>query len=104
VSSKHCIGPVIRALRLSQGKGLNMMADDLGIEASNLSRFERSCGGGLRMPNQLYPIAEYLGVTVPTLFMLLEISWTDPTLLKRYARIQGIAMRLNRVVSGAVNG
>jgi transcriptional regulator with XRE-family HTH domain len=92
------IGVLIREIRLAKGIGLNELAGTVKMDAANLSRFERG-GSGIKLPESLYPIAEALETSVPALFLLLEKSSKDKTLLKDRGKLVRYFERINAALA-----
>jgi transcriptional regulator with XRE-family HTH domain len=85
--NKYHLGPLVRQIRLAKGIKLNQFAWDIDFNSSNFSQFEQGKVGALKMPYRLYPIAEALGVSVPALFVMQEICWSDPEILNNPAAL-----------------
>lgn len=91
-------GILIRELRIAQGIGLNEFSDMVDMDSANLSRFERG-GGGIKLPESLYPMAKVLKTTVPAIFLLLEKAEADPSLLESKARLAQLLARVNTALA-----
>ena len=91
------IGLLIREMRLARGIGVNEFGEATGLDSGNYSRFEKG-GGGLKLPDSLYPIARALNTSVPVIFIMLEKVRRDKSILTNSAKLVQIMDRVNEAL------
>jgi transcriptional regulator with XRE-family HTH domain len=92
------IGNVVRALRIARGIGVNQLGNAIGLEPSNLSRFERGLPGGVHTAKYLDQIASKLGTSASILYVVSEITAAKPEILQEPAELLKLVDRLTLVV------
>ncbi len=92
------IGNVVRALRIARGIGVNQLGNAIGLEPSNLSRFERGLPGGVHTAKYLDQIASRLGTSASILYVVSEIAAAKPEILQEPAELLKLVDRLTLVV------
>jgi transcriptional regulator with XRE-family HTH domain len=92
------IGSVVRALRIARGIGVNQLGNAIGLEPSNLSRFERGLPGGVHTAKYLDQIASKLGTSASILYVVSEITTAKPEILQEPAELLKLVDRLTLVV------
>jgi transcriptional regulator with XRE-family HTH domain len=92
------IGNVVRALRIARGIGVNQLGNAIGLEPSNLSRFERGLPGGVHTAKYLDQIASKLGTSASILYVVSEVTAAKPGILQEPAELLKLVDRLTLVV------
>lgn len=98
VGTPSIIGNVVRALRIARGIGVNQLGNAIGLEPSNLSRFERGLPGGVHTAKYLDQIASKLGTSASILYVVSEIAAAKPEILQEPAELLKLVDRLTLVV------
>ena len=98
VGTPSIIGNVVRALRIARGIGVNQLGNAIGLEPSNLSRFERGLPGGVHTAKYLDQIASKLGTSASILYVVSEITAAKPEILQEPAELLKLVDRLTLVV------
>ena len=98
VGTPSLIGNVVRALRIARGIGVNQLGNAIGLEPSNLSRFERGLPGGVHTAKYLDQIASKLGTSASILYVVSEITAAKPEILQEPAELLKLVDRLTLVV------
>lgn len=98
VGTPSIIGSVVRALRIARGIGVNQLGNAIGLEPSNLSRFERGLPGGVHTAKYLDLIAARLGTSASILYVVSELAAAKPEILKEPAELVKLVDRLTLVI------
>lgn len=91
------IGNVVRALRIARGIGVNQLGNAIGLEPSNLSRFERGLPGGVHTAKYLDQIASKLGTSASILYVVSEVASAKPEILQDPVELIKLVERLTQL-------